>query len=137
MFLWSGSTNSFHFYCGPMAPTLQDVAALTGLHPHGDRGHAAMVYEGAKYYLPTEKIWFGHPIGLGQTNGTRPFVIFSSVQRATYGGREGFERLRWSLLGAHMWLHGYLPELAPMPAPNDTEETWISLCPRRTQGAYL
>ncbi|VFQ75065.1 unnamed protein product [Cuscuta campestris] len=33
---WSISTNSFHFRFGMMGPTLLDVAALTGLRPHGE-----------------------------------------------------------------------------------------------------
>lgn len=34
-FFWSTSTNVVHFPCGMMSPTLQDVAFITGLRPHG------------------------------------------------------------------------------------------------------
>lgn len=34
-FFWSTSINAFHFPCGMMSPTLQDVSFITGLRPHG------------------------------------------------------------------------------------------------------
>lgn len=39
-FFWSVPTNSFHLNCGMMSPTILDIAALTGLHPHGEEVRA-------------------------------------------------------------------------------------------------
>ncbi|CAL5328053.1 unnamed protein product [Camellia sinensis] len=36
LFFWSVPTNSFHLHCGMMSPTILDIAALTGLHLHGE-----------------------------------------------------------------------------------------------------
>ncbi|XP_058787635.1 uncharacterized protein LOC131661987 [Vicia villosa] len=36
IFFWEGSTNTFHFPCGMMTPTLFDVATITGLSPLGE-----------------------------------------------------------------------------------------------------
>ncbi|KAK3024929.1 hypothetical protein RJ639_043244 [Escallonia herrerae] len=177
MFFWSRSTNSFHFHCGPMAPTLQDVAALTGLRPHGDPVHAAMVYDSAKYSLPTEKrygkdvivsayktfinrstrtgpvestehiaflaYWINkyvlccpsicmtqEPVGLailldsGRQMALGPLLLshlYRGLHVVVEKGLKGFGGAFWVL---QMWLHAYLPELAPMPAPNSTDEIY-------------
>src|ERR1044072_8801125 len=35
LYIWEGSTNTFHTRCGMMTPTLLDVAALTSVKPAG------------------------------------------------------------------------------------------------------
>jgi hypothetical protein len=52
---FESSTNTFHFECGMMTPTLFDVAAITGLPPTGDA------------YDPTR---LAHPIDIGFKNKT-------------------------------------------------------------------
>lgn len=33
LYFWEGSTNSFHFPCGMLTPTLFDITTITGLRP--------------------------------------------------------------------------------------------------------
>jgi hypothetical protein len=51
---FESSTNTFHFRCGMMTPTLFDVAAITGLSPIGDTYDPARASQDISFD-PTEK----------------------------------------------------------------------------------
>ncbi|WJX26710.1 hypothetical protein P8452_15595 [Trifolium repens] len=69
---FESATNTFHFECGMMTPTLFDVAAITGLSPTGDA------------YDPTR---LAHPIDIGLKSKT-----YSKYISEHYGeGENGFE----------------------------------------------
>ncbi|XP_059637842.1 uncharacterized protein LOC132279816 [Cornus florida] len=54
LFFWSVSTNAFHFRCGMMSPTIQDVCFLTGLRPHGEEIHPLLFNPHIAYDYPTK-----------------------------------------------------------------------------------